>query len=67
MHAIELRPLSFALMDELAHRAIVRRFPYALFFVSGAEEVSVVAVFHMARHPGALSTYRFTTRVSDEY
>ena len=55
LQAIEQRPLSFALIDQLARRAITRRFPYALFFVAGAEEVSVVAAFHMARHPDALS------------
>jgi plasmid stabilization system protein ParE len=53
--AIEQRPLSFALLNTLARRAITRRFPYALFFVVGADEVSVVAAFHMARHPDALS------------
>lgn len=56
LHAVEQRPLSFALVDELARRATTRRFPYAIFFVVGPEEVSVVAAFHMARHPDALST-----------
>jgi plasmid stabilization system protein ParE len=55
LQTIELRPLSFALIDDLARRAIARRFPYALFFVIGVDEVSVVAAFHMARHPDALS------------
>jgi plasmid stabilization system protein ParE len=55
LQAIEERPLSFARVDDLARRAILRRFPYALFFVVTAEEISVVAAFHMARHPAALS------------
>ncbi len=51
----EQRPLSFARVDDLTRRAIFHRFPYALFFVASAEEISVVAAFHMARHPDALS------------
>jgi plasmid stabilization system protein ParE len=53
--AIEERPLSFSLVDSMARRAIVHRFPYALFFVVGAEVISIVAAFHMARNPDALS------------
>lgn len=52
---IEERPLSFARVNALARRAIVRRFPYALFFIADSEEISVLAAFHMARHPAALS------------
>jgi len=55
LQSIEQRPLSFARVDEMAHRAILHRFPYALFFVASTEEISVVAAFHMARHPDALS------------
>lgn len=47
--------LSFVRIDDLARRAIVRRFPYVLFFVADSQRISVVAAFHMARHPDALS------------
>lgn len=40
---IELRPMSFALVDDLARRAIVHRFPYAPFFVLGADILIAVA------------------------
>jgi plasmid stabilization system protein ParE len=53
--SIDQRPLSFALVAHQARRAIVRRFPYAIFFVPGGQTTSVVAAFHMARHPDALS------------
>jgi plasmid stabilization system protein ParE len=53
--AIEQRPLSFAVVKAAARRAMTRRFPYALFFVVGEEAISVVAAFHMARNPEALS------------
>jgi len=55
LQAIEQRPLSFARVDDIARRAILHRFPYAVFFVVSAEEISVVAAFHMARNPNALS------------
>ena len=55
LSAIEQRPLSFAVVNAAARRAMTRRFPYALFFVAGEEVISVVAAFHMARNPEALS------------
>ncbi len=55
LDSIEQRPLSFALVDGLSRRSMTRRFPYALFFVVGEEGISVVAAFHMARNPEALS------------
>ena len=54
--AIVQRPLSFPLVGDLARRAMTRRFPYALFFVIGECDISVVAAFHMARSPEELST-----------
>jgi len=53
--SIEQRLLSFAVVDTPSRRAMTRRFPYALFFVVGEEVISVVAAFHMARNPEALS------------
>jgi plasmid stabilization system protein ParE len=53
--AIDQRPLSFAAVNAPARRAMTRRFPYALFFVVGKDAISVVAAFHMARNPEALS------------
>ena len=53
--AVEQRPMSFPLVDSMARRAMVRRFPYALFFVVDVGHISIVAAFHMARHPDALS------------
>ena len=55
LQSIEQRPLSFALIDALIRRAIVHRFPYALFFAVSGDEIAVIAAFHMARHPDALS------------
>jgi plasmid stabilization system protein ParE len=55
LNAIEQRPLSFAVVDNPSRRAMTRRFPYGLFFVIGEDAISVVAAFHMARSPEALS------------
>ena len=55
LNAIAQLPLSFAVVNTPARRAMTRRFPYALFFVVGEEAISVVAAFHMARNPEALS------------
>lgn len=55
LQSIKQRPLSFARVGDMARRAVLHRFPYALFFVVSAEEINVIAAFHMARHPEALS------------
>ncbi len=52
---IEERPLSFSMSAIPSRRAIVRRFPYALYFIVGDEVVAVIAAFHMARHPRVLA------------
>ncbi|MFT3907414.1 MAG: hypothetical protein QM718_14050 [Steroidobacteraceae bacterium] len=55
LQSIEQRPLSFARVDDLVRRAILHRFPYVLLFAVSDEHISVIAAFHMARHPDALS------------
>lgn len=34
-------------------RVLVRRFPYALFFVVDGEKIAVLAIFHLARNPSS--------------
>jgi plasmid stabilization system protein ParE len=48
---IEREPLRFVCVRHEARRALLRRFPYAVFFVLGQEHISVVAALHMARDP----------------
>jgi len=48
---IEREPLRFACVRDDARRALLRRFPYAVFFVVGQEQISVIAALHMARDP----------------
>lgn len=44
-------PGAFAPIHETYRRALVRRFPYAVFFESTEETVTVHAVFHTSRNP----------------
>lgn len=47
-------PESFRAVDGQVRRALTRRFPYAVFFVTGREEILVFAVFHTKRDPRRL-------------
>jgi plasmid stabilization system protein ParE len=42
----------YSVVYETYRRALVRRFPYAVFYENTATHVTVYAVFHMARDPG---------------
>jgi len=51
--SIQRRPEAYALVDPTMRRALVRRFPYAIFYEIGATEIVVYAIFHAARDPRA--------------
>lgn len=57
------RPLSHPLVEGELRRALLRRFPYAVFFRTGNEELLVVAVFHHRRDPGELRPRQKSRRV----
>jgi plasmid stabilization system protein ParE len=44
-------PEAYQLVDSTMRRALLRRFPYAIFFEVGATEIVVYGVFHGARDP----------------
>jgi plasmid stabilization system protein ParE len=48
---IEENPLQFPLLYRDCRRALLRRFPYGLFFRLSEDRAQVVACFHMRRHP----------------
>ncbi len=50
--AIEVHPELFATADLEIHRAIVSRFPFAVFYVVEPKRVVVLRVLHTARNPG---------------
>jgi toxin ParE1/3/4 len=48
---IEENPRQFPLMHRDARRALLRRFPYAIFFRLAGTEAQILACFHTSRDP----------------
>ena|SRR5207249_3514213 len=46
-------PLRFPIIEKDVRRALVRKFPYSVYFVIESEAIAVIAVFHQHRRPGA--------------
>ncbi len=44
-------PRQFPVVFQRARRALVRRFPYALFFIVEEQTIFVIACFHASRDP----------------
>ena len=44
-------PLAYPRVEGELHRALVRRFPYAVLFLVEPDRIEVIAVFHGARDP----------------
>jgi plasmid stabilization system protein ParE len=44
-------PFQFPLAEDDVRRALVRDFPYAVFFTTEADLITVLAVLHLRRHP----------------
>lgn len=51
LNEIQSRPLSFPLMTATAHRAILRRFPYCIYFAVREDDLVVLAVLYGGRKP----------------
>ena len=51
--AIEQQPLQYQRVRAEARRALLRRFPYAVFFAADQDHVVILAAMHMARDPAA--------------
>lgn len=49
--AIQSQPLRFPRVSRTLRRALVRRFPYGVFFLVRSDAIVVVAVIHLARNP----------------
>lgn len=48
---ISRNPEQFARIRQDIRRALVRRFPYAVYYVAEPEQTSVIAIVHTRRHP----------------
>ena len=51
MAGIKRNPLSSPVMYRDIHRSLLRKFPYALFYMVKAERIIVLACFHAKRNP----------------
>ena len=51
--SIQHQPEAYALVDPTTRRALLRRFPYAVFYEIRPAEIVVYGVFHSARDPRA--------------
>jgi plasmid stabilization system protein ParE len=49
--AIQRNPEAYPVVHRNVRRALLRRFPYGVFYVQDSEQVLVVAVFHARRDP----------------
>jgi plasmid stabilization system protein ParE len=49
---VRRQPMLYPVVYETYRRALIRRFPYAIFFEYLEETVTIYAVFHTARDPG---------------
>jgi plasmid stabilization system protein ParE len=51
MRRIAGAPLQFPAIHSQVRRALLRRFPYSVYFVADDEQIEVIAVLHQHRHP----------------
>lgn len=49
--SIERNPEAYQQVYKHARRALLRRFPYALFYVASPELIEVIGCIHTRRHP----------------
>ncbi|MEO0810939.1 MAG: type II toxin-antitoxin system RelE/ParE family toxin [Pseudomonadota bacterium] len=52
---IEAGPERFPVMYRSARRALVRRFPYAIYFLCDSADIVILAVLHQRRDRGAIN------------
>ncbi len=50
---IESAPLAFQIIEGEVRRALLRRFPFSVYYVVEGTEVTVLAVLHFRQHPEA--------------
>lgn len=55
---IQRNPLQFPCVYRNVHRALIHRFPYAIFFVLREQQIVVLAILHASRHPGRWQSRR---------
>ena len=56
--AIERTPLQFPEVERGIRRAVMRRFPYAAYFIVDPDRIAVIAIFHHRRDPARWQSRR---------
>lgn len=51
LSAIQVRPEAYPIVHKQVRRALLRRFPYGVFFLVIGEDILVLAVSHASRDP----------------
>jgi len=51
LRLIELLPMKHSIAFKNIRRAIVRRFPYAIYYIIEAKKIFIIAIHHHRRHP----------------
>lgn len=51
LHGISRNPSGYPIVYKVVRRALLRRFPYGVFFISEHGRIVVLAVFHAKRDP----------------
>lgn len=49
--AVQENPVAFPVVHQRIRRALVRRFPYGIYYTVEADAIVVLAVFHAKRNP----------------
>jgi plasmid stabilization system protein ParE len=51
LNSITQNPFSYPIVHRGTHRAVLSRFPFAIFYILRASEVLIIAVMHGSRNP----------------
>jgi len=51
LHAIKRNPETYPIVHKSIRRCLIRRFPYAIFYLVEPSKIVVLAVFHVRRNP----------------
>lgn len=51
LHRIEANPRQFPCLEGDVRRALLRNFPYGVYFIGESEDITVLAVLHLHREP----------------
>jgi plasmid stabilization system protein ParE len=51
-------PLMFPIIEEEVRRALLRKFPYSIYFIEERDAIAIIAVLHQHRRPSTLKFRR---------